>query len=135
VLSCEILILFSPLSFCCPFWIALGSGRFPTGQFTGMLFLFWFSHDYLCISSHALHGLGSLWLVAGFHMNGLTSSKAAKRDDAQIATAMWDQRLMLLYPACTVAVLSRLQSFLLSYFRQSLLKSFRGFLRTRFSVS
>jgi hypothetical protein len=75
------------------------------------------------------------WLYHEWIDISQVSSKAAKRDDAQIATAMWHKHILLLYPACTVAVFSRLRPFLLSYCRRLLLKSFCGFLRTRFGAS
>jgi hypothetical protein len=72
----------------------------------------WLSHDWIDINQ--------------------VSSKAVKRGDAQIATGMRDQRLVLLYPQCTVGVLTALCTLLLKYSRWSLLRDLLSHLRVKF---
>jgi hypothetical protein len=62
------------------------------------------------------------WLPHVWIDTTLVTSKAAKRDDARIATAMWDQRLLLLYPMCSVSSLTVLRSWLLRYSWRLLLR-------------
>jgi hypothetical protein len=55
------------------------------------------------------------------------SSKAAKLDD-EIACDMWNKRMLLVYPRCTVEALETLRSWLLTIVRRRLLQSLRSYL-------
>jgi hypothetical protein len=57
------------------------------------------------------------WLNHDWIDTSTVTSKAAKRDDAVIQTALWDQRLILLYPKCLIKHLDVLRTWLLCYGR------------------
>jgi hypothetical protein len=62
------------------------------------------------------------------------SSKAAKRDDAEIAFDMWNKRILLVYPRCTIGALETLRSWLLTIVRRCLLQSLRRYLAREFGM-
>jgi hypothetical protein len=65
------------------------------------------------------------WLSHSWIYSTHISTTAAKRDDALVATALWDKRLMLLYPKCTSLHLDRLRTWLLIRVRRSIFQGLR----------
>jgi hypothetical protein len=75
------------------------------------------------------------WLSHDWIDTTQVTLKAAKRDDALVATDMWNKRLMLLYPTCTVLHLSTLRNWLLCRVRRLVLRGLRSYLLSRYGFT
>jgi hypothetical protein len=84
-----------------------------------------------CATRSWIGALGR-WLSHEWIDNTEVTSKAAKRDDAAIATDMWNKRLILLYPHCSVLHLDVLRTWLLCRVRRRVLRELCMYLSQRF---
>jgi hypothetical protein len=76
------------------------------------------------------------WLPHSWIDATVVTDRAVKRDDADVPSMLWDQRLMLLYPRCTCRHLDSLRTWALCWIvRRNLLRSFVCYLHATYGGS
>jgi hypothetical protein len=88
-------------------------------------------YKFPCATCSWIGALGR-WLSHECIDNTKVTSKAAKRDDAAIATNMWNKRLILLYPHCSVLHRDVLRTWLLCRVRRRVLRELCMYFGQRF---